>query len=514
MLDLRYYANQHIGNKAEFFLKYFGKKTFESTYALKVFLENQENTSWISKEEIKKDMMSVFNTFANSLEMARSEQSKAIMAMLLSKIEIASQFPEFQFKVGSTSTHDGICPKCGKKELFVPKHGASSTLVCNRKDKCGYSSSIVKYMQEYRGMSSKESYNELAELAGIDLKAYVRTLEKHTDVSEVDFMRAKKVAQEIIIKAQEIEYEYFDMTKPFKEIEINQILPHYNKMNLRQKFMLVVSGIYSFSKKTKQDGKIAYLKSRMLDKVPEKFEESMSELGFISVKDIPNLVKLLIQTFNKEDLIEFGILNEKGNFKHHTEEGFIVIPNKDIYSNMITGLKLRNIKLAEWQSNSFKEVEMSYKRIANPLPNGITREALIDKSYIFRFFEGRMDRDSIPYPTEGKWCDVAIAGTNGLDERQLGYFKDRIVYICFDQDIAGQKGAESLKAKLEKAGAIVVIVKWGVDVGTDVNEVLKNGKIDKIISRFEKKPISNGDTVSNLIASVKGTQLNVFTYNR
>lgn len=516
MLDLRFYATQHLGGKAEYFLKYFGKNTFQSTYALKRFLDNQDNISWITKDEIRNEMGSIFNVFSNSLETERNNQAKQTMAMLLSKIDISSQFPEFQFKAGSTSTHDGICPKCGKKELFVPNHGASSTLVCNRKDKCGYSSSIFKYLQEYRKMNSRDAFKELAELAGVDLESYQTSLEKHTDISEVDYLRARKVAEEIVVKAQEIEYEYMDLTRPYKEIEVSQVLPHYHNMNLRQKFMLVVSGIYSFSKKTKQEGKIKYLQSRSLDKVSDKFQESQEELGYISKKDINNLTNLLVKTFGKEDLIEFGILNDKDLFKHHTEEGFIVIPNRDIYSNMITGLKLRNIKLAEWQSNSFKEVEMSFKRIANPLPNGITREALIDKSYKFRFFEGRMDRDSIPYPTEGKWCDVAIAGTNGIDEKQLGFFKDRIVYICFDQDIAGQKGAEALKVKLEKAGATVVVVKWGVDLGLDVNEVLKNGNIDKITKRFEKQISERPavDTISSLIASVKNTQLNVFNYNR
>jgi hypothetical protein len=145
---------------------------------------------------------------------------------------------------------------------------------------------------------------------------------------------------------------------------------------------------------------------------------------------------------------------------------------------MVTGLKLRNTKLDKWQDAGMKEPELSYHRIAEPLPYSLTREALLDKNINFRFFEGSVDMFSTPFKIG--FCDIAIPGVNGIKEEHLGLFKDRVVELWFDQDSAGQKGCQQLKEKLEKAGVTVLIKNWDITLGSDVNEVLKNGNIEKI----------------------------------
>jgi 5S rRNA maturation endonuclease (ribonuclease M5) len=125
-----------------------------------------------------------------------------------------------------------------------------------------------------------------------------------------------------------------------------------------------------------------------------------------------------------------------------------------------------------------KEPEFSYGRIANPLPYHLTREALLNENISFRFFDGQKDLHSMPSIINT--CDIAIPGVNGIDEEMLGLFKGRDVEILFDQDKAGQDGAFKLKTLLEKAGAIVKLINWDSNLGTDINEVLQNGNILKI----------------------------------
>jgi len=84
-------------------------------------------------------------------------------------------------------------------------------------------------------------------------------------------------------------------------------------------------------------------------------------------------------------------------------------------------------------------------------------------------------------PSKELVCDIAIPGVNGIDETMLGLFRGRQIDLYFDQDKAGQDGAMKLKTLLEKAGAFVINHTWNVNLGGDVNEVLLNSNILKII---------------------------------
>ena len=62
------------------------------------------------------------------------------------------------------------CPACGKREAFIYKAGRP-LIICNRRDKCGYNSSLWDYIQGARGLDNRETLQELARLAGYELPA-------------------------------------------------------------------------------------------------------------------------------------------------------------------------------------------------------------------------------------------------------------------------------------------------------------------------------------------------------
>lgn len=285
----------------------------------------------------------------------------------------------------------------------------------------------------------------------------------------------------------------FDKNREYKKLDYRDFLPRFEHMDDVQKFKMVATAIYEFSLTTKQWSKEAYFRdigiSAKNPLLREKVKMIKDNLGFLYTTDIQNLEKLLKDSFPYGELVRFGALNERGQFKQSVAEGLIVIPNLDLYTNMCTGLKYRKTKAKAWIDNStdeivvdkIKEPEFSFGRIADPLPYHLTRESLLDESVNFRFFEGMKDLHSIP--SRNKICDVAIPGVNGISEEMLGLFRGRTVELYFDQDKAGQEGAMKLKKLLEDAGAVVINITWDLSLGGDVNEVLKANHIIKIINQ-------------------------------
>lgn len=297
-------------------------------------------------------------------------------------------------------------------------------------------------------------------------------------------------------KAHNLEYISFDGTRPYVTIaNVEDYKEKYPSMTEEQQFKMIATSIYRFSLTTKQWGKDKYFKSIGINKknklLTEKIAMIDSYLGFLFITDIPELIKHLQELFPKEDLVKYGVIHDENHyfanqFKIDVKDGIVVVPNFDLYTNMCTGLKFRKTKLRtrndkktnEIIVDSIKEPEFSYGRIANPLPYHLTRIAMLDKSISFRFFEGQKDLHSMP--SKRGVCDIAIPGINGIKEEMLGLFSGRNVELYFDQDTAGQEGAQKLKELLEKAGAKVKIKKWDISLGGDVNDVLRNGNILKI----------------------------------
>lgn len=569
MLDMNYYTKQCLSaEEAEYFMKYYKTNKF---YTLKSLLyklkHSDEMTSWIKSTKAKEDLLKIFATFSANLE-ALQPSFKDIKEKLLSQLsDTAAVFPEFEWK---KANYGGVCPECGEKELFATNKGANGGIKCNRENNCAYSSDVFTWLINHNGLTVGAALKELADRVGIDLDEYQKSLEVHIDgtgSAKTYIKAAKTVEHKTQHVAKDVAYEKIKSNE-VKQYNLKELMTNYQNLDDSIKFSLVCTAIHMISKKTNQTKKALYYKSRSISGIQtpalkEKVIQITKDLGFLDKTDMPKLVDYLSKAFPLEDLISFGVINDGTHkvpysFKHFSEEGFVVIPNFDIYSNLVNGLKLRNTKLADWQDKSMKEPELSYGRIANPYPYGLRLSALLNNETI-RFFEGQVDLFSLP-SKEG-YCDIAIPGVNGIAESQFGLFKDKNIELWFDQDDAGQKSAngtlvirlenskinvsdmagksfidelnrtrdkavkidivedsaiikdfifpkneeglqrfrlfetiisrrnipfskrqtKGLKDKLIQAGAAnVVVSQWSKDLGSDVNEVLQNGKIDKL----------------------------------
>lgn len=567
MLDLKHYASTTLNSEdAALFLKHFEKYEFNSVYSLQKQLNNiEEKLNWVTKPDYKQKLIDLCNKFATGLDNIKQPLNEKI-SFLENQIDVVEDFPEFEWK---SNAHGGICPCCGKKELFVPQQGKAKNIKCSRENQCGYSSSIFGYLKEYKNLSVKETLEELASIGGIDLKAYESSLEVHTNNQATNFKLQKKIKEHKEISHETI-YTSFDSNSKFNQVDFINLLTKYESMNNKQKFMMIVTYIYKHSLLTNQQGKINYFKSRSISAIKyptllSKILKINKEIGFLSYEnDLEPLISKMCSLFPIEDLISFGVINSDTHkfahsFKHFSLDGFCVIPSFDLYSNMVTGLKLRNTKLADWQEKSMKEPELSFGRIASPLPYGLTRDAILDDKSVIRLFEGSVDSFSIP--SLSNTYDIAIAGVNGLSKEDFGLFRNKRVEIWFDQDDAGQKSAfgtkiittsflntelsnwnfyvkfenfmeknqnitisknenittikieainseknhsilnmyldlikeknleykvsfkKGIKDLILDAGALDVVVKtWNVELGSDVNEVLQNDNINKLVN--------------------------------
>jgi hypothetical protein len=216
--------------------------------------------------------------------------------------------------------------------------------------------------------------------------------------------------------------------------------------------------IYSFSLKTNQTPKINYYKKRKITYT--------KNIGFLSREDMFELTDKLANLFDYKYLTKFGIFL-KGKMKFNFSS-FAIVPSFDIYTNLITAIRFRNI-----YPGHFKELEMSYQRFLNPLPYPLTLNKL--KKYdTFYFTEGHIDALSL-----GKINVVGIEGVGSFNPINFQYFKDKTIIIAFDKDKAGFDGSLSLAKKAKEYGVKVKFLNWNPKYGKDINELLINNNLNK-----------------------------------
>lgn len=430
------------------------------------------------------------------------------------------------------------CPSCGQKRAYISiSKKKIPQLICNRQDACGHYESIWKYIQNKGTLSNYETLKELAKLAHYNLD---------DNKYEVEFTREVKHYNSN--ETDEINYMHFDKEKDYSAISISKFLPKFGTMKPHQKLKMLYTYIYQYSKYTNQKPKLKYYESRNIN-LKNKY---VNEIGFLSSDDVKKLTTELQTIFPLQDLLEYGILKVKtkderevldrnGNriyvFKQYCYKGFCVVPSYDMYSNMITGLKLRNVELAEWQPKSMKEPEMSNRDIVYPLPFAFNREMLLDTNACIFIVEGHVDGLSLPVTSskigqseidyeKSNTYFIASPGTNGISQEVLGLLKGKFIVLCFDQDEAGRKGAygsitikygdekevfvndfegkqsakrlmesleqnsityyantlKGMKEKLEDAGARVYVKHWDISLGKDVNELLQNSNLNRVFN--------------------------------
>jgi hypothetical protein len=473
--------------------------------------------------------------------MENNKTSELLKNHIYPFIDIYDAFSDLSPKeTSSKKNYTCICPSCGKKRAYISfnKTKGYPQVSCNRKDSCGYFSDIWSYVQEKGNLSKADTLKELARLANYDLETNTTT--SNTSANAVPLDRLLSNAN------NKVKYVEFKENKEYAKISISKYLPKYNQMNEVQKLKMIFTYIYQYSLQTNQDKKNKYYKSRKID-LNNKY---IKQIGFLSTHDVKKLEKILMDLFPIKDLLEFGvmkikikdeheILDRNGNpvyvFKQYCFKGFCVIPNYDLYSSTVTGLKLRNIEMAEWQSKNLKEPEMSRRDLVYPLPFAFSREMLLDNNSCIFLVEGHVDGLSLPVSSskcgqtkidyeKSNTYFIASPGVNGISEEFLGLLKGKFICLCFDQDVPGRKGAygeiiisygeekssfvndfkgkedsaslikdleaqgipfyksvlRGMSEKLQQAGARVFVKHWDINLGGDINELLKNGNLDKV----------------------------------
>ena len=317
-------------------------------------------------------------------------------------------------------------------------------------------------------------------------------------------------------KPKQIEYERFDASLGFSNIEVKEFVNKYEILNKEQKLKLVYTFIYRFSLTTSRKALETYYVSRKVEKSPH-----LGKIGFLSEKDIKNLNEKLEKLFSLEDLIEFGIINDASHkyfpLQWKQIKNCLVVPAFSIYTDLVEGMMLRPVD----ESNKWfkgKERRLSSSSTIKPMPFGVGYKLLSSNCDIY-ITEGHIDAFSLPED----YCFIATPGVQAFEQEQLGVLKGRNIKIVFDQDDAGQQAAwgfttleflgqsvnilnnqtglaekmkkflesqnikvfqihhEGFVNKLLKAGVkSVEIITWDKKLGKDVNDLLINGNLSKV----------------------------------
>lgn len=234
---------------------------------------------------------------------------------------------------------------------------------------------------------------------------------------------------------KEIEYLSFDPLHPYNEIDVDEWLPYYQKLNDERRLKLVYTAIYRFSLQTDQRPKVTYHSSRGID--PD--HPMQAAIGYLSAADIKKLGRYLDATFPKEDLVRFNLYSPldrayyPGTWKYHSKTGFCVVPSMDLYTDMCNGFMLRNTD-ADPSQKRLKEIQVSCSEISQNLPFGLTRELLLAGGEA-HVTEGYIDGLSLG---RDKRC-IAATGVYGLKEPMYGLLKGLKIRLAHDMDNAGSR---------------------------------------------------------------------------
>lgn len=326
------------------------------------------------------------------------------------------------------------CPQCGKKEAYIPNRGSlKPIIICNRKNKCGYISSIWNYFKSFHSMSNRDILHLFAHHSNISLESYSYSSQKS--------IKQKKS----IIK--------IDIAQKLLLIEDVKPLPPTT-------FSHIITDIYNFSLKTNQEEKIAYYKKRGI-------MQGYEIIGFLSKYNYLKLERTLLQKYSLELLQKYNLFKNE-HFKYNFSS-FCVIPSYDLFSDKLSAVRFRNI-----YPSKIKEIEISNKRELNPLPFGITLKKL--KKYgTFYFTEGHIDALSL-----GVENFVAVEGVSSFSPYNLGLFIGKKIIFAFDNDKAGIEGVNRLNIYAKKLGIKTEKLAWDACYGKDINELLCRSHLDKI----------------------------------
>ena len=334
------------------------------------------------------------------------------------------------------------CPECGKKEAYIPnKPTLKPVIVCNRRNKCAYVSSIWNYLKVTHNLSNKDVLYLLAQNANVSLQPYSYTAKQ---------VQEDKKRISIVYKRA-----YTPMPERRRDVDYRDNIRNFAQLDNYEQYKTVLTFIYATSLVTEHTKKVQYYGKRAIKDVPE-------TIGFLSRTDMEKLQSELLHFFPVEKLHLFGLF-KNGRFKFGFSS-FCVVPSFDLTSTLVTALRFRSIYPAK-----IKEIEISNQRMLNPLPYGMSYKNL-QRFDCFYLTEGHIDALSL-----GVENFVAIEGVNSFNRYHLKLFENKTLYLCFDQDKAGKEASARFAKWLSELGIEHKIASWDVTLGKDINELLQNG---------------------------------------
>lgn len=318
--------------------------------------------------------------------------------------------------------------------------------------------------------------NITKEKFGGNFKDAAEFLHSHFNVPTLDNNPARQVkviAQAAQAKATP-QFMEFDENKKFVQIgELDEFVKLYPKMSEAQKLKLVYTSLYRFSLTTAQDKKEAYYLKRGIKKL-----HLVDKIGFLSFADTKNLEKYLLERFPFEDLVRFKIFSEKRKAFNYAFN-ISVVPNFDLYSNMVAGFSFRSI---DSTYKGAKEVNISCSNIVYPMPFGLEYDNLKNCEWIW-LCEGHIDCLSLQqyYESSNKVCFIAFNGIFAYKKEFLSLLKGKKrVVLSFDKDAAGINGEKALSEALNALRIFNLSARWDFNDGVDINDLLIANKLNTL----------------------------------
>lgn len=272
----------------------------------------------------------------------------------------------------------------------------------------------------------------------------------------------------------------FDIERRYKIIDFKAALEGYDTIKSKaHRFQLICTAIYRYSLKCDKKPMFEYHESRKLNLE----NPYMNQLGYLSRSDIKTMVKHLERYVDIDDLVEFGLYGDEDakkplQWKWMPRTGIVVVPNHNLYADIQTSLRFRNIDEKPW----FKEVEISYEKVLS-IPFGITPDMLTRKQPELHLTEGYPDGIALNEPF------MMCPGANRFDARWFGLLHNvQELIVWFDMDKAGKAGREKFEAMAKHYAPWLklTIKEWNEKLGKDPNDLLKNGNLAEV--QFEDAP--------------------------
>ena len=490
-IDISYYFKNALEKKTnDIFNKYFHKNNFKSLYSASSYFSyiKEDDLSWIKN----KDEVSFILNSKGAVSEALKNQETSIQTLLEEEIYPRINVTDLLSDLSPKVTAHNIrleCPCCGKKEAFIGGKGKGTTIICNRQNKCGENTSFIEHIRKRESLSFYQAVNFIADSVGVNLQALKQSREYQRDGDKNNgFLKekvVKKREQRVKNWIEKINFEPLNLEKTYISINTQQYINRFSELNLnkKQKYQVVLSYIRDYASSNRDDKKIMdFFATRGLPMLGV-----TKDVGFISKDNIPKLVKNLNDIFGKKELTDLSILSENGYWKHGAIDkdtkkfkycDAILYSMHDPYSDIPTNLEFRfigdgskNIK------NKTSAIENSDIVKPNYYGMNFKAEDLRSKP-IWWFQEGVIDAKTI---SSLGYNSCSLIGVHKHFDEKIGYFKDKVAVICFDQDKAGFDNTQKFAEKLKMAGAKqIVVATWNQEFGKDVNDLLISGNLDKI----------------------------------